>query len=235
MFQLDLDLEVFFVPPMDERGRGIRLTRTIELPFCPYEGMRLCGKSLAGHEDSVGFGLQNVLWDVDRHRFYGETASIIHDLPLSFIPDDLRVLIDVGWRFGSFEDALPPQEDGADSEYDSDSGESVEDDFEAEVEKLPSLAPRKRPPEFNRLFRAIIRAMAESSNNDSLAYAMEVTGRFFSDGVCKETRTPAVTRFRDAISAFYKMSFDEQVAWRERVTKKYPRLDRIVAEHGCSS
>lgn len=62
-FRLELDLVLHFVPPMDERGPGITLTRTLELPFAPYSGLVIYSRRLDSFPDPLGFHLNNVVPD----------------------------------------------------------------------------------------------------------------------------------------------------------------------------
>lgn len=46
VFKLELDLHLFCEPLMDEEGDGIVVSKTLELPFPPYEGLALIGKQI---------------------------------------------------------------------------------------------------------------------------------------------------------------------------------------------
>ena len=54
MFKLELDMELYFVPPMEEIGEGICLTREFELPFPPLTGISLAGVALNGSPSPLG-------------------------------------------------------------------------------------------------------------------------------------------------------------------------------------
>ncbi len=57
MFKLNLDMELFFLPPMVDNGRGICLTRTFELPFPPTANVLLSGVALNGTPVPLGYVL----------------------------------------------------------------------------------------------------------------------------------------------------------------------------------
>ena len=45
-YRLDLELRLFYLPPMRESGRGMALTRTLMLPFPPSIEIAVGGSSL---------------------------------------------------------------------------------------------------------------------------------------------------------------------------------------------
>lgn len=104
MYTLPLDLHPKFVPPMSEHGPGIVLSRAVQLPFVPASSLRIAGASLDEHGGSIGFGLEELTWDVDREVFSASTQIICHDEPLALIPDTIRSWLDLGWELGSYAD-----------------------------------------------------------------------------------------------------------------------------------
>ena len=231
MFKVELDMSLYFVPPMDERGAGIVVTRRLELPFAPSTGLTLCGKLFDDHPDPMGFRLEDVTWDVDRKVFLANTCLISHDLPIAVIPDTIREWVDRGWQLGSYQDAYVQPEDSEPEEAvdAEDQGSMDVDDEWDEMERWPTKRPAARPPEFNKLLRAIVRTMAESYNNSAVAYAIDKTKRFFDDSQLKEGDSAAIKKWLAARQEFETMSMDDQIAWRDHVMKRRPRLDRIVA------
>jgi len=229
VFKLELDMSLYYVPPMDEHGAGIVITRTLELPFAPSTGMFLCGTPFSDQPDSMGFKLENVTWDIDRQMFLASTCLFDHGLPIAFIPDVIREWTNRGWRLGSYEDAYEQPEESEPEEVEDQGSEEVDDEWE-EMEHWPSKRPSLRPPEFNKLLRAIVRAMVESRNNLAVAYAIDKTKRFFDESQLKEGDSPAIKKWIAAQREFGTMPWDDQIAWRDRVMKRHPRMDRIVAD-----
>ena len=100
-FRLEFDLSIFFVPPMDDHGPGIRLTRSFELPFPPTEGLCLNGAAFNPHSpSSEDFPVKGVTWDMDRRIFLAGIVLVCQDHPIESIPDELRAWIERGWRLG---------------------------------------------------------------------------------------------------------------------------------------
>jgi hypothetical protein len=226
MFKLELDLLLYFIPPMDERGQGIRLTRSLELPFPPTNGLHLAGITMDDPPSPLGFRINGVTWDLDRQVFMATTQLIDHNLPIAAIPDEIANWIERGWRLGSYEDAYKQPEETEDDSSEI-TTESV-DDWD-EDDRLPTMNPRSRPRAFNKFFRALVREMARLHNNESAAYAIDRTKMFFDEERLKEESKAAI-RFRDAQNEFSDMTWDQQYDWREKVLRTHPRLDRIVAE-----
>lgn len=226
-FSLELDLILRFMPPMDRIGNGITVTRTIELPFPPYNGLAIYGKGMDDCPDPIGFRLEEVVWDLNRQVFLGKT-TMEYATPMATIADDIGTWLQRGWRLGSYLDAYKADDESkTEGEESSELGETVEVDDDV-MEAWPSMPPRKRPKHFNKVLRAIIRAMAELHNNCAVAYAMWKTQRFFDEEEREGCDSPAAKKFWDAVYAFEAMSLDEQVAWIERVKRTYPRLDQVI-------
>ncbi|MAT73371.1 MAG: hypothetical protein CMJ58_28135 [Planctomycetaceae bacterium] len=232
LYDLHIDLRMYFCPPMNDRGRGITLTRRIQLPFPPFNGLSLTGSTIDVVPMPEGFTLNSVVWDCDRSRFTAYTEMSQHDFPIASIPDELNAWIDRGWRLGSSADVFDDAHDSGGGDEEVETTDSPRDDFEPadEEDAWPMLPPRKRPKEFNKLFRALIRLMCEAHNAESRAYAMWRTQRFYSDEELKKSESSVARRFKDAESEFYEMTIDEQIEWRKRICRNYPRLDRILAK-----
>ncbi|REJ65360.1 MAG: hypothetical protein DWQ31_18350 [Planctomycetota bacterium] len=215
---------------MTENGRGIKLTRTIELPFAPFPGLAIYSNQFDDCPDPMGFVIKELTWDVDRNTFLSSTVLVNHGMPIAEIADELRSWIDRGWRLGSYEDKYGDLHPDV---YEDESEDSVADDGTDEwelMEKYPTMSPRKRPREFNRLMGALVRVMAELDNDSPAAYAMAKTKLYFEDEDKSTQDYPARKKFEDAKREYTDMSFDEQYDWRERVQRTYPRLDRIVEQ-----
>ena len=69
-YRLDLELKLFYSPPMHESGQGLTLIRTLTLPFPPVSEIGICGASIEGASDEpLGFRLEEIFWDVDSRSF----------------------------------------------------------------------------------------------------------------------------------------------------------------------
>jgi hypothetical protein len=228
MFKLELDISLYFVPPMAESGRGICVTHEFELPFSPSEGMGITGIVFNGSPSPIGCIIKQLTWDIDRQVFFAQNADVMHDLPIALIPLEICRWIDLGWTLGSYE-----------STYEKADGRGTrvqrkplvckwkwkDEDTAHEWE---SIKPRSRPEGFNNLFKAIIREMAMLDNNSAVAYAMDRTKMFFSEEQLDHNDISPAKKFRDAQSKFEGMSFDEQYDWRNRISRRYPRLEQFV-------
>ena len=232
MFNLQLDLVMFFTPPMEQHGKGIRLTRTLQLPFAPFNDLCITGFTIDTHPMPEGFCLKSVVWDVDRSRFTAETF-FIQDLPIALIADEIQSWIDIGWDLGSHTDDFPDVYDDSDSLDQEEAAEdeaSKADESVDDMDDWQKLSPRNRPKEFNKSFRALIRVMCETHNDTEKAYAMWKTKRFFSDEEVKSDTSPAARQFADATREYLQMPFDAQWDWRERVCRTYPRFERVMSK-----
>ena len=89
-FSVDVDLVLRFVPPMDNHSDGIRLTRTIELPFPPAEDISIFSKEWEGEDFPLGYVLKNVTWEIDRDRFLADTLLSVTGTPIAMIPFEIR-------------------------------------------------------------------------------------------------------------------------------------------------
>lgn len=226
MYTLHLDLHLYFVPPMTEHGSGIVVTREIELPFPAFEGLRVFSKKFEDCPDPTGFTLKEVVWDIDRKVFLAETSLISQDLPIACIPDSIRDWIEHGWRLGSYCDdyAEPDRDDDGSSIATAPSRLiSLEDE-----ERMHTLPPRRRPKEFNRFLKAMVRHMAEGFVNVESAYAIERTGTYLSESDVRERAGgPAVKKWAEACKEFSRMSTRERLDWRDK-TSRYPSIEDVI-------
>lgn len=237
MYTLELDLNLLFVPPMKDYGPGIILTRTIPIPIQPTSGLVLCGRVLEEFGPTeMGFKLEDVKWDLDREVFLATTSLTNMDLPIAFIPDTIRAFTNNGWRVGSYTDAYPeefgPDERDAGDEMPADAAEGSAVDHERQ-EVLHELPQNKRPKDFNRLFKALIREMALAWNNISTAYAMDKLRRFVD--VSEEQRrlpaakqTPLQRQWITTLDEFSRLDADQQWTWREKVLGTYPSIEDVI-------
>src|SRR4030095_6481706 len=104
MYAVDVDLVLRYVPPMDDHGHGIRLTRSFELPFPPSGDIAVHSKEWEGIDDPMGYRLKEITWDIDRSQFLAETEISITGTPIALIPLEIRHLIKQGWQYGSHHD-----------------------------------------------------------------------------------------------------------------------------------
>ncbi len=235
MFDLQLDLKMYFIPPMDENGNAIRLTRKLNLPFPPYDDVRIYDASIDPYPMFEGTPLKNVVWDMSRSRFTADTYFIQHDTPLIDIPGELAAWIQLGWRLGSYLDDMVDDVPDPFAEHDDDLNaaelESTAVGTEPEIDEvIPTLPARKRPKEFNKLFNSLIRVVAEERSGTATVYAMWKTKRLFTEEQLKDNESKAAKQFRDAIAEFQLMTHAQRFEWSDKVCQYLPRIERVVAE-----
>lgn len=228
MYAVEVDLVLRYVPPMDDHGAGIRLTRTIELPFPAVENMSVFSKAWEGADDPLGFVLKQVTWDMDRQRFLAETAMSVTGTPIAMLPYEIHQLVEHGWTYGSYHDAYRTEGKRGRKrrqlprigvlDWDWDDAEAWDSD------------PKGRPKEFTLFLQGLVSTMAELHNNCSIAYAMLQTGRHVDipDRRMASELSPQEQRFKDAIRKFEALTADQQWDWAARVSRKYPPLTEIV-------
>lgn len=221
MHTLHLDLHLKFVPPMSQHGPGVVLTRAIQLPFVPTSSLRIAGASLDEHGGPMGFGIEELTWDVDREVFLASTQIICHDEPLALIPDTIRSWLDLGWELGTYADTYGEADDG-------DNETEVEDDGEYErLEVLHTLPKTRRDRPFNQFFKALIRLMAESFDQCDVAYAMDTLGRLVPEEKAGPDESALHRKWRSAKADYHDMTQDEQFAWIDSLAK-YPTIERAI-------
>lgn len=227
MFKVELDLSLYYAPPMEDHGGGIVVTRTLELPFTPTLGVAIWSNEMDECPEPMGFKLNDLVWDMDRQVFLAKTQLIDCGAPLALIPHAVRSWVDRGWRLGSWMDSYRQDKGAEASGRETPSGTSRWDDDE--MEQWLVRRPADRPADFNKVFGAIVRTMAELYNNWSVAYAMHRTKLFFDETALKDNESAAAKKWRDAKREFDVMPFEKQIAWQERVIRKYPPLAELVA------
>lgn len=229
MYAVDLDLIIWYVPLMADTGEGIRLTRTIELPFPPVEEISIFSRVWQPNGEPLGYVLKDITWDLDRQRFFAETGHSISDTPIAMIPYELRELIDSGWTYGSFKDSYQTERNRGRKRGTRPAIENGDWDFDEAAEWDTST--RNRPKEFRQILQAVGSTMAELGNNCHVAYAMLKTGFFFNlpSGKLPSQLSPQERRFYQACRTFESLTFDQQCYWREGVTRRYSSLRDAVA------
>jgi hypothetical protein len=238
MFDLQLDLKMYFIPPMEENRNAIRLTRKLQLPFAPYNELAVYNPAMDTYPMQEGMTLKNVVWDMQRSRFTAETTFEQHDLPLVHIAAELASWVKIGWRMGSYLDDLaedmPDDFDDANNDAEPEETSEVESpEIECAIDPddlIPTLPPRKRDKSFNKLFRALIRVVAEEQPGTPTTYAMWKSGRLFSEKQLKDNDTMPAKQFQQAMEEFRRMDFSKQFDWSMKVCRFLPRIDRVVAE-----
>ncbi|HPF41471.1 MAG TPA: hypothetical protein PK093_22775 [Phycisphaerae bacterium] len=224
MYKVNLDLHLKYVPPMSEYGPGIVVTRVLELPFPVSNGIRIHSRLIDECPDPMGFTLEDVVWDMDREVFLAST-SIEYDFPITWIPGELRRWLSRGWKLGSYRDEYPDPLDDDESAEDSTTTEIFDEDFD---DDLPSLPPNRRPREFNLLIKALVRYMVDSLADDETTYAMDKSGRCFTEQEIKDRwNDKATCRWRELKMEYNKLSVEERTAWYRRV-EAYPTIDQVV-------
>lgn len=228
-FVLELDLEKWFVPPMDDCKSGLRFTRKLELPFPPYTGLSIVGGKLDDCPDPLGLTLKDVRWDIDREVFIARTLMSHHGIPLVQIPDEINNWQDLGWKLGSFLDAYRTEDDAEseEEENEEDIGESEFNILEDELEILQKQPSRHRTSDFNKRFRSIIRLLVDCENSIHLAYAMHQTKCFFDDHELEKIDNSLSRKYSNAVEEFRKMSTTAQDAWCKSVRRYGARYDRF--------
>ena len=228
MFAVDVDYVVHFVPPMVDYGHGIRLTRTIELPFPPCEDVSVFSKEWEGMEDPMGYRLKEITWDIDSGRFLADTEMSMTGTPIAMIPHEIRRLVDHGWQFGSYASRYKTERKRGRKRAKLPSleiGDWDEDDAEAW-----NANPKGRPKEFKLVLHGVVATMAELHNNCSVAYAMLKTGGYVDvpERKMPSELSPLERRFSEATREYESLTSDKQWDWAERVQRRYPRLSDVV-------
>jgi hypothetical protein len=229
MYVVDVDFVLCYVPPMLDSGRGIRLTRTIELPFPPAKHIAVFSKEWEVIEDPLGYPLKEITWDVDRNRFLANTESSISGTPIAMIPHELLELVQHGWRSGSYADSYSTREKRGRKRKQLPVMKIKDWDWD-EAEAWETAPAKLRPPEFKTILHAVVSMMAELRNNCGVAYAMVKTGGYWDvpERSFPKEHSVAEKKFADAIGEFESMTFDQRWDWIERVQRRFPRLVDVV-------
>jgi hypothetical protein len=230
MYSVHLDFVLRYEPPMSDHEHGIRLTRTIELPFPPTNEMLVFSKNWEGADDPMGYVLKEVTWDLDQGCFLAETELSSSGVPIALIPWEIRRLVDRGWQFGSYKDR-----------YVSDGRRGrlrkklprlrISDWDDEEATNWETAKNKSRPAEFKIALQAVAATMAILRNNCRVAYAMLKTRGYVDlpDRSAPAELSDFQRKFLAAMDAYDSMTFDQQWNWCESVQRRYPRLIDVVA------
>jgi len=227
MFKLELDLSLYYDPPMQDHGGGIVVTRTLELPFVPTPGVAVWSKDMDECPEPMGFKLDDIVWDMGRQVFLAKTQLVSSGLPMALIPHVIRSWVDRGWHLGSWMDSY--QQEEAAEEADDQGEVELPDCEDEEMKRWLTCRPTDRPADFNNVFGAMVRVMAELHNNWSVAYAMYRTKLYLDEEALKDFNSAAAKKWQDALREFRDMPMEKQIAWQERVIKKYLPLSKFVS------
>lgn len=225
LYTLELDLELHFDPPMDDRGPGIVLTRTISLPFPPTDKLILYSSKMDECPEPGGWCLTDLTYDIERDVFLARTFGSYGGFFFREILDVLRAHVERGWRFGSYLDKYRQPE----PVQDEDQAWVPWDQVGCERDEVPGKSARTRSREFNRLFGGLVGAMASLRNNLAVAFAMDKTKRFFDSDELKDD-SPAVKKWVAACDEYQSMKEDARERWREAAEKRYRSLQRLVCD-----
>jgi hypothetical protein len=162
-------------------------------------------------------------------------------VPFDVIPAEIAEWLNRGWRFGSHRDRYRQDEPAED-----DAGDEVElpgDEFAALDEAIKEVLEyekpkRKRSAEFNRVFKAMARQLAEGFSDLPSAYAMHKTGVYFDEREgarrSRHEMGAAETRFFAAKDEFAKWPYREQHAFREKMLRTRPSLERLTRDQAAT-
>jgi hypothetical protein len=228
MFKLNLDVRLYFDPPMVDHGKGVTVTRELDLPFAPTEGLFLGGVVLNGVATPLGYKINEVTWDIDRGVFFANSSSSFTGFPIACIPLEIRSWIDRGWRLGTYEDTYEKEDKRVTRFQRKPIACKWNWEDEDEAEKWPSMRPRSRPENFNQLLKAVVREMALLDNNSAVAYAMYRTHMFFDETELEKNETPAAKKFKEAKAEFDRMDFGQQYDWRQSIARRCPHLEQFL-------
>lgn len=228
-YTVHLDLHSHFQPIMSDHGRGVVLTRQLELPFVPVIGLPLFSRAMDECQEPQGFPISSVIWDLDRQVFLADTGICHADTPPLEIVYWLKEFLGRGWSFGSYRDAYAEKGAAVSESSELGDAELLESELPDEGDDVLTKGWRKRSPSQNRVLRALIRHAATTFDNEAAAYALDRTGRYFDEYQIenKSLHDKNVRAFLDAKEAYSEMTFAEKDQWRER-TRRYASLEILV-------
>lgn len=213
MFTLELDMILNYAYHFGDVGQ-VYLTCEIQLPFAPYPGLRIQSEKLDPAPGPDGPELWEVKWDADRARFMADMGMICDDDPLDLVLIDLKIWIDLGWRFGSYKDWYIVKE--------ATDGEPVDPDAQdVPIEPPPSDVPP--------VLLALIRNMVDRHYRPPIAYAMDQTHLYPTADEMENYNRDDRHRWPRAIRAFDAMTSQAQGSWTAKVKRSYPTLAELVA------
>jgi hypothetical protein len=229
MYRLELDFVLWFVPPMEDRGDGIRLTRTTEMPFVPAKRIALHSRTWEDIDgEPLGYQLKDIIWDFDRECFLAETHTSATGVPIAMIPHQIADMINCGWRYGSYKEAYSTEAKRGRrhkglprlqiNDWDWDEAETWE------------TSRNGRPAEFKTVFQAVVRTMLERYNNLAAAYAMLHTGTYFGieDDIHAQPQSPGEKKFLAAMREFVDWDSEKKLEWCQLAQTRLPRLIDVV-------
>ena len=232
MFSVEIDLVLRYVPPMVDRGQGMRLTRTVELPFPPSDHINFISATREGWETfdkPLGYRLEEITWELDSNCFLADTHMSLTGLPIALIPREIRSLLRQGWRFGSYNDVYGPKRLGRKNvgRLPIIRCRNWEDD---EASLWEAKRDASRPKAFNTILKAVIATMAQLDNNCRVAYAMSKTSTFVDlpDDPLHRELNAGEKRFFAATQQFDALTSVQRWNWSQSVQRRYPRLVDVV-------
>jgi hypothetical protein len=227
-YRVELDVDLILIPPMDEEGGGITMTRSFEIPFPPVEGLPVFSSAWEVLPEPVGFPLTGVVWDLDRQTFLADNKRVQYQA-IAAIPEELSHWVARGWRLGSYYEhytrtkkPAPPGPMAKDAFHLS----AAIDDVET-YEILHTLPPEKRPAAFNALMKALVRHLSDSGHNCETAFAMDKTGRYLGSEGEQVQDEKAHKAWNECCREYDAMSADDKTRWKRKVGK-YPALSTFV-------
>jgi len=208
LYTIEVDLDVTFDPPMNPEWVGIQLTKSIELPFVPYERLGICGKDISEGPGDESLVLEDIVWDADRGVFTAETAKCNSgNLDLESIRAILEEWVERGWTWGSYLDK--------NEEYQ----ESLAKD-EDEVEDIERVA--------DPVLGALIRTMTDVINNPGVAFAMHRVQILGTDNELRHPNSALAKRWKAAVEEWENMDAKQQIKWTRSVVTHYPDWSQVI-------
>jgi hypothetical protein len=240
MYQLDLDMHLVFDPLMGDEGPGIVVSRRVEVPFAPHNGMRLYSSSwdVCWVDGPHGFELRDVVFDIDRQVFLAMARAEHSGYALAQIDCEVQWWLERGWKLGSHRDDYRRR---AEKEYEAEmaaesNGASAPNPYDGvDIEMVQTLPPEQRPPQFNRLFKALIRHLANDYWDDygranaATAYAMDATNRYPAPAGLHKPEQEALRAWDEKRAEFEQISVEQREKWLRRVNR-YPALSSLLKE-----
>jgi len=225
MYKVQLEIELYFVPPMDEHDPGVSLVKTIELPFQPVPEMGLVGDSLEGNPFPPGLVIKELSWDVDRRLFLAKLADYhFGGDSLSGQAYTLREWIEHGWTLGHLQD--PYEQEHEDEEPPDVTPAQLLKSLPLEEPPPRITSPSDRAEGFRACLRGMVRLMAEIENNMAVAYAMDKTGCVLTKSNRDKVSPLIQQRWDDAVKDFENVTYKRRAVWIRR-TKKYMPLHEV--------
>jgi hypothetical protein len=224
MYTLHLDFQLRYTPPMPERGPCIALTRAIEIPFPPHEGLSLFSAEMDQCPKPDGFVLKDVVWDIDRKLFLPTTSMTDGATPVGGIVEQIQDWLDRGWVLGSCRDTYADFSTEPPVHRKRRRGRIADEDLEhMQVNPLP-----RRPDVFMQEFRAWVRFLAENFAED-WAYAMDRGGVVLTSGEFdgRVRPNPEWKAWHSRVWEYGTLDEKQRAAWMRKV-KRYPRWTSLL-------